>query len=172
MSCSWCFNYTLQAASCTQAEAAYSIKARSQLKVGMSRLLVALCEARHPVFFYWVEDATAEMDSFRNDGYKCCSELLLAEPPAALGLLEVLSDRHAKPFPLPAACQQGGRAAGRELFRVVLCRYAMLSLTSSRLRSPGLVLREAPMRLRLAVASLRLLCVLLAIAAFSKWGYE
>ena len=27
-------------------------------------------KARHPVFFYWVEDATAEMDSFRNDGYK------------------------------------------------------------------------------------------------------
>mmetsp|Transcript_146177 Transcript_146177/g.207224 ORF Transcript_146177/g.207224 Transcript_146177/m.207224 type:complete len:309 (+) Transcript_146177:84-1010(+) len=65
-----------------QAEAAYSIK------------------ARHPVFFYWVEDATAEMDSFRNDGYK----------------------------------------------------YFLIGMLSHFLY--------------------QLLCVLLAIAAFSKWGYE
>ena len=35
-----------------------------------------LAQAKHPVFFYWVEDATAEMDSFRNDGYKCSHVLL------------------------------------------------------------------------------------------------
>ena len=36
-----------------QATAAYSLK------------------AEHPLFFYWTEDATAEMDSFRDNGYKC-----------------------------------------------------------------------------------------------------
>ena len=36
-----------------QATAAYSLK------------------AEHPLFFYWTEDGTAAMDSFRDNGYKC-----------------------------------------------------------------------------------------------------
>lgn len=35
----------------------------------LSRLCTV--QAEHPLFFYWTEDATAEMDSFQQNGYKC-----------------------------------------------------------------------------------------------------
>eukprot|EP00438_Fugacium_kawagutii_P009189 Skav234281 [mRNA] locus=scaffold2271:7000:9362:+ [translate_table: standard] len=36
---------------------------------GFYRLAVE--QAEHPLFFYWTEDATAAMNTFRDNGYKC-----------------------------------------------------------------------------------------------------
>ena len=58
-----------------QATAAYSLKVGHPSRPMSSPVLPAVrlasFQAEHPLFFYWTEDATAEMDSFRDNGYKC-----------------------------------------------------------------------------------------------------